>query len=240
MNEPLKDHKEEWLRRVQLMESYTRQMCQPNLSVDKFHASFRVFLDLFIKQSKDPRTSVQRVACEAFSKMVRRWNKDYLRYAPKNIEKMYELVRINVLITSQSGTGVVRTIIKAVPDSRRLTIMEALGNEATTSKFQDLKATCFDFLCLYLSKQTPALKGDDEFWKKLIPYAEAGIKDVANVRDAALWLISMIQQERMDLTLSILKTMGDHLKDRYERDFQGKPIPYLTDEQKQEEEEKKK
>jgi len=239
IGEALKDHKEEWLRRVQCMESFTRQMVQPNLAVDKFHSTFRTFLDLFIKQSKDPRTAVQRVTCEALSKIIRRWSKDYLRYAPKTIEKMYELVRINVLITSQSGTGAIRTVIKTVPDSRRLTIMEALGNEATNSKFQDLKATCFDFLCLYLSKQPPSLKGDDEFWTKLVPYVEAGIKDVANVRDSALWLFSMIQQERIDLALAVIKQMGDHLKDRYERDFQGKPVPYLTDEQKVQQEEEK-
>ncbi|ETO17641.1 hypothetical protein RFI_19679, partial [Reticulomyxa filosa] len=189
--------------------------------------------------SKDPRTAVQRVSCEALSKIIRRWNKDYLRYAPKTIEKMYELVRINVLITSQSGTGVIRSIVKVVPDSRRFTIMESLGNEATTSKFQDLKATCFDFLCLYLSKQVPALKGEDEFWTKLLPYAEAGLKDVANVRDSALWLFSMIQQERMDLTLPVIKQMGDHLKSRYEKDFQNKPVPYLSEEQKLKEEEEK-
>ena len=38
-----------------------------------------------------------------------------------------------------------------------LRIMETIGEEAISSKFQDLKADCFEFLCLYFDKQTGIL-----------------------------------------------------------------------------------
>ena len=126
--------------------------------------------------------------------------------------------------------------------------METIGEEAITSKFQDLKADCFEFLCLYFEKQTgmmffififlflfiffifivnilfyhlDTLKNEDAFWDKLIPYCQSGVKDVANVRDNALWLLSLIQVERHDLAFPITKSMGAHLKARYDSDYRN-------------------
>lgn len=65
------------------------------------------------------------------------------------------------------------------------------------------------------------LKNEDAFWDKLIPYCEAGVKDVANVRDNALWLLALIQVERHDLAFPITKAMGEHLKARYESDYRN-------------------
>ena len=68
---------------------------------------------------------------------------------------------------------------------------------------------------------TDSLKDEDAFWEKLIPYCEAGVKDVANVRDNALWLLSLIQVERHDLAFPITKAMGEHLRQRYESDYRN-------------------
>ena len=80
-----------------------------------------------------------------------------------------------------------------------------------------LKVLCFGF-CLTISD---TLKNEDAFWDKLIPYCQAGVKDVANVRDNALWLLSLIQVERHDLAFPITKSMGAHLKARYESDYRN-------------------
>ena len=39
-----------------------------------------------------------------------------------------------------------------------LRIMETIGEEAISSKFQDLKADCFEFLCLYFEKQNGMIR----------------------------------------------------------------------------------
>merc|ERR1712244_161864 len=105
-------------------------------------------------------------------------------------------------------------------DSSKLKFLELLGREANESKYQNLKKDCFEILLVYFHHQTDSLKQDDNFWKTLMKITKKGVEDVDQIRNAALHLLAAIQVERHDLAFPIIKKMNDHLRKRYESEYQ--------------------
>lgn len=126
---------------------------------------------------KERRSQVMRVACETFGKILLKWKRDFIRYAPKTIEHLYELIRQKIEIVKNSASAVVLTLIKVCPDKSRCKILDILGKEGTTSKFQHLKTEIFRFLIVYFVHQSPTLKNETKFWNILMGYTQKGVKD---------------------------------------------------------------
>ena len=96
----LKDTKADWRKRIECMESLSRQLTSEKLSVDKFHSIFRSNHVGLTKQARDRRSNVMRVACETEAKIIRRWRKEFSKYGTTLIEYMYELVRLKIAINN--------------------------------------------------------------------------------------------------------------------------------------------
>eukprot|EP01084_Bolivina_argentea_P269933 458878_1 len=222
----LTDLKAPWMYRVECMQSLCRQITNKSLSKDKFHELFRQYHISLTRQAKDRRSNVSRVACEAFSKIMLYWGNEFLKYSYTTIEYLYELVRQKIAVVHQSGYNTLLVLLKNCGDHKHCKIMDILGREATTSKFENLKKDCFDLLLIYLDEQSAELKAKKEFWSKLMEYTTKGVKDNADVRNSALTLLAHIQAEKPEVTKAVIKGMGVHLRKRYDTQYRlidGKP-----------------
>ena len=177
----LKDTKAEWRKRIECMESLSRQLTTEKMSTDKFHSIFRSNHVGLTKQARDRRSNVMRVACETEAKIIRRWTKEFSKYGCTLIEYIYELIRIKIKVNNQYGKAVLICLVKNCPDRSKLKFLEALGKEANTSKYQNLKKDLFDVLLIYFNHQTDSLKEDEEFWKLLMSVTKKGVEDVDEV-----------------------------------------------------------
>merc|ERR1719242_518834 len=198
-----------WIERIECMQSLSRQLTSPKLSSSKFHDIFRLHSSGLLKQAKDRRSGVMRVACECVAKLVLRWKDEYLRYAYATMETMLELVRQKIQIVRLSGLAVLTVIVKNCGDHQgTLRMLDILGTTAVSSKFVNLKKDCFDLLHLYLMEQPFALHTENTFWSKLIEFTKLGVNDSAEVRDSALRLLAQIELERPKLTKPIISSMN--------------------------------
>eukprot|EP01084_Bolivina_argentea_P140316 246719_1 len=220
INKKLKDISAEWRVRIECMESLSRQLTREKLSVDKFHSIFRLNHIGLTKQARDRRSNVMRVACEAEAKIIQRWKSQYSKYGTALIEYMYELIRLKINVNNMMGRSVLRCLVKNCPDTKKLRFLELLGKEANNSKYQNLKKDCFDLLTEYFKHQTNALKQDSNFWDTLMKYTSKGVQDVDQARNAALTLLAHVQCERCDLAEPVINQMNDHLRKRYETQYQ--------------------
>eukprot|EP01084_Bolivina_argentea_P067255 122516_1 len=177
----LKDTKKSpWLHRIACMESLCRQLTTKSkkMTTEKFHNIFRVHHIPLIKQAKDRRSNVMRVACEVLSKIIMRWGNVYLRYAYSTITYIYELVRLKIFVVHITGYSLLSTLFKHCADHKEYKMMHLLGDEAVDSKFQNLQKDCFDLLLVYFqSKKNEKHKKKDEFYQGLMGYVVKGVED---------------------------------------------------------------
>merc|ERR1712113_779810 len=118
------------------------------------------------------------------------------------------------------GRSVLICLVKNCPDRSKLKFLELLGKEANNSKYQNLKKDCMDIITIYFHHQTQSLKEDEAFWKLLMQITKKGVEDVDQIRNAALHLLAAIQVESPGLAFPIIKAMNEHLRKRYEAEYQ--------------------
>eukprot|EP01083_Nonionella_stella_P303820 1053073_1 len=222
----LKDTKKSpWLHRIACMESLCRQLTTKSkkMTTEKFHNIFRVHHIPLIKQAKDRRSNVMRVACEVLSKIIMRWGNVYLRYANSTITYIYELVRLKIFVVHITGCSLLSTLFKHCADHKEYKMMHLLGDEAVDSKFQNLQKDCFDLLLVYFqSKKNEKHKKKDEFYQGLMGYVVKGVEDADEIRNSAMTLLAAIESEKPKLTKPTIKKMNVHLKKRYEEEYRTK------------------
>lgn len=177
----LKDTKAEWRKRIECMESLSRQLTTNKMSTDKFHSIFRSNHVGLTKQARDRRSNVMRVACETEAKLICRWKKEFSKYGCTLIEHIYELVRLKIEINNRCGKNVLNCLVKNCPDRSKLRFLELIGKEANTSQYKHLKKDLFDVLLVYFHHQTDSLKEDENFWKTLMEITKKGVQDVDQV-----------------------------------------------------------
>eukprot|EP01084_Bolivina_argentea_P108198 193353_1 len=212
-----------WKYRIECMESLCRQLTAKKITTDKFHSIFRIHHIPLIKQAKDRRSNVMRVACETLAKIIIKYKNEFLRYSYKTIEYIFELIRQKIFVVHITGFNLLSTIFKHCSDHKEFKMMHILGREGTNSKFQNLQQYCFDLLLIYFdSNKNNKHKQKDEFYIDLMQYVTKGINDSDEIRNSAMNLLAAIQYEKKDITKSVIKKMNVHLKKRYNEQYKIK------------------
>ena len=107
------------------MQSLCRQLLAAN-DGDDFQSQFGKYFEALILQARERRSQVMRCATEVFAKVVTHWTEHYLKFAPRTIEIMFELVRQKIEVCIMSGSGAIRCILRHCKDDKSYCILAIL------------------------------------------------------------------------------------------------------------------
>jgi len=181
----LSDKSSEWTDRIDAMHSFCKHAVQP-MKQKKFDKMIRPIREHLLHQLHDRRSAVVRECCIVIAKIAMVRQDQLTRWAPRILERLFETVRIHVEIMAVSAQQAIKSVIRCVPDSKKLEILQAIMNSCQDGH-ENARKTAFDSISFLLERTREHKLGrSSKFWKHVINVLNDGANDSSNeVRESA-------------------------------------------------------
>merc|ERR1719471_991399 len=103
-----------------------------------------------LDQLKDGRSIVVRETCIVISKIASNQKGNFTKFAPQILQCLFQLMRMTIFVMSVSSLQASRTIVRLVPDNKKLEILQTIIDGATKSTHKENRLHCFELLLILI------------------------------------------------------------------------------------------
>lgn len=203
--------------RILALHSVTRKMCM-KLSEEKFHKLYKKCLGNIILQLYDRKSYVIREACICLGKIMIARRAQYVKFAVRTLEALYEIIKINDEKTHISAHQAAKVLIRFIPDSKKFPIFNIVCKGCQEKSFVLTKNSSFEYVNHILARMVQVDQArNDRFWAYMEKILDAGLSDAnQDVRDAAYSALAKTELLRKDLAMEYVKSLRKTQKEKYQ------------------------
>merc|ERR1719483_381527 len=215
----LDGRKAEWTDRVDAMHILARHFSKSMASA-KFYKHMRVVKQGLLEQLKDGRSMVVRETCIAIAKIAKVQKVNFTKYAEQFLTTLMDLVKMPVAVMSNSGKQATLSIVKNVPDNRKLTILNCILDMGRSSGHKALRIHAFDLLLIMIMHDSGRSR---TWWKSLHQTLKVGMLDSAvEVRTKAYEATALCEIQESGSVESLLSNLGTSARRRFDKVLEKK------------------
>ena len=202
--------------RILALHSITRKMCM-KLSEEKFHKLYKKCLSNIITQLYDRNNYVIREACICLGKIMIARRAQYVKFAVKTLEALYEIIKINDEKIHISAHQAAKVLIRFIPDSKKFPIFAIVSRGCTDKSFLLTRNSSFEYVNHILARMVQVdQQRNDRFWAYMEKVLDSGLSDAnQDVRDAAYSALAKTELLRKDLAMEYVKSLRKAQKEKY-------------------------
>merc|ERR1712190_400221 len=120
-------------------------MCM-KLSEEKFHKLFKKCLGNIILQLYDKKNYVIRETCVCFGKIMIARRAQFVKFAVRTLEALYEIIKINDDKTHNSAHQAAKVLIRFIPDSKKFPIFAIVTKGCQEKAFLQTRDSSFEYV----------------------------------------------------------------------------------------------
>jgi len=215
----LDGRKAEWTDRVDAMHILARHFSKSVASA-KFYKHMRVVKQGLLEQLKDGRSMVVRETCIVIAKIAKVQKVNFTKYAEQFLTTLMDLVKMPVAVMSNSGKQATLSIVKNVPDNRKLTMLNCILDMGRSSGHKAVRIHAFDLLLIMIMHDSGRSR---TWWKTLHQTLKVGMLDSAvEVRTKAYEATALCELQESGSVESLLSNLGTSARRRFDKVLEKK------------------
>jgi len=215
----LDGRKAEWTDRVDAMHILARHFSK-SIASTKFYKYMRVVKQGLLEQLKDGRSMVVRETCIVIAKIAKVQKVNFTKYAEQFLTTLMDLVKMPVAVMSNSGKQATLSIVKNVPDNRKLTILNCILDMGRSSGHKAVRIHAFDLLLIMIMHDSGRSR---TWWKSLHQTLKVGMLDSAvEVRTKAYEATALCEIQESGSVESLLSNLGTSARRRFDKVLEKK------------------
>eukprot|EP01084_Bolivina_argentea_P032154 59477_1 len=229
-NKILGDSNNDMNARVIALHSITRKMCM-KLSEERFHKLFKKVIGNLLISLYDRNSYIVRETCICFGKIMIARRTQFIKFALKTFEALYELLKISDEKIHISAHQAAKALIRFIPDSKKFQIFAVVCKGCCEKQFTQIRQYSFEYVNHVLARMIKCDQDrNDRFWLKMEKILESGLSDVDQVvRDASYSALVKTEILRKDIAKRYIKTLRKSQKEKY-NNIKKYVLTHMTDE----------
>merc|ERR1712087_35387 len=158
-----------------------------------------------------------REACICLGKIMIARRAQFVKFAVRTLEALYEIIKINDDKTHYSAHQAAKVLIRFIPDSKKFPIFAIVTKGCTEKSFSLTRNSSFEYVNHILARMVQVDQSrNDRFWAYMDKILESGLNDSdQNVRDAAYSALAKTALLRKELASEYVKTLRKSAKEKY-------------------------
>jgi len=206
----------DWQGRIEAMEAFCRIILETAGDEKSFHKNFRPMKEPLMTQLGDRRSIPVRACCAVLSKLALNRRNWLYKYSKRVLTVLFEVVRLNVEIMSDSGDQCCQAWISSM-DDRKCEIIKYLAT-LVRSKHEKVKVRATEYVIILIRKTDPDNKRYKKWWAACLGMLkECTNNSTAAVRNNSLKALAIIHAMKKSEVEKIAKTFSGALNKKWKK-----------------------
>eukprot|EP01084_Bolivina_argentea_P160562 279592_1 len=191
-------------------------MCM-KLSEEKFHKLFKKVIGNLLVNLYDRNSYIVRETCICFGKIMIARRAQFVKFALRTLEALYEVLKINDEKIHISAHQAAKVLIRFIPDSKKFPIFAFVCKGCCEKTFKQIRQSSFEYVNHILARMVQCDQDrNDRFWAYMAKLLDSGLSDAdQTVRDASYSALVKTEILREDIAKGYTKTLRKSQKEKY-------------------------